>query len=405
MSEFRVAIVGAGPAGLTAAITARRCGLEVDVFEQAPRFARIGGAVGIQSNGLRVLDLLGLLPRADLVLQYEAMIESPPGRVVSRADFRPLNLPHAGFAVMLRCDLQELLVAALRELGTEVRHDERCTGVALADGAADLRFASGDVRRFDVVIACDGVRSAVRDALGFHVRRRAIGEAYLRLVSGRAAEPSKVGEFWGRDARRLGIFPLSRGRTYLFCSVPIGEWDSIRDHRLEAWISSWNDFGTHATALLEEVDWTGAVYDELTDLRVASWHRGAVFLIGDAAHAMTPNLGQGANSAMVDGVVLIRLLAAARKEPDALARVGARYEAIRRPFVTRLQNAALLGGWMASFRSPAARWMRDHAVRLSQGIESTRRASLRLLAGANRAEYELLSEPLGRVDAAPGKMA
>jgi 2-polyprenyl-6-methoxyphenol hydroxylase-like FAD-dependent oxidoreductase len=60
MSEFRVAIVGAGPAGLTAAITARRCGLEVDVFEQAPRFARIGGAVGIQSNGLRVLDLLGL---------------------------------------------------------------------------------------------------------------------------------------------------------------------------------------------------------------------------------------------------------------------------------------------------------------------------------------------------------
>jgi hypothetical protein len=141
-----------------------------------------------------------------------------------------------------------------------------------------------------------------------------------------ARRAPQVGEFWGRDARRLGIFPLSRGRTYLFCSVPIGEWDSIRDHRLEAWISSWNDFGTHATALLEEVDWTGAVYDELTDLRVASWHRGAVFLIGDAAHAMTPNLGQGANSAMVDGVVLIRLLAAARKEPDALARVGARYE-------------------------------------------------------------------------------
>src|SRR5262249_18087528 len=177
-------------------------------------------------------------------------------------------------------------------------------------------------------------------------------------------------------------------------SVPIGEWDTIREHRLKPWISSWSDFGAHATALLEDVDWSAAVYDELTDLRVMSWHRGPVFLAGDAAHAMAPNLRQRANSAMVDGVVLMRLLAVAREELDALAGVGARYEAIRRPFVTRLQNVALQGGWMAAFRSPAARWIRDHALRLSQSIGPARRASLRLIAGWNPAEQELLRGPL-----------
>src|SRR5262245_34804914 len=237
MNGPRIAIVGAGPGGLTAAIAARRLGLDVTVFEQSPSFERIGGAVGIQSNGLRVLDLLGLLPHADLVVMREARLESPPGHVLSRADFRSLDVPHAGFGVMLRFELQNLLVAALHELGTEIRHGARCTGVTPAGAGAQLRFANGDVQSFDVVAACDGIHSAVRESMGFPLRRRRIGEAYLRLVSSRAAEPSQVGEFWGPDARRLGIFPLPGNRTYVFCSVPIGEWDAMREHRLNAWIT------------------------------------------------------------------------------------------------------------------------------------------------------------------------
>jgi len=102
---------------------------------------------------------------------------------------------------------------------------------------------------------------------------------------------------------------------------------------------------------------------------------------------MTPNLGQGANSAMTDALVLINLIALARGE---VAGAAARYEQIRRPFVTRIQDAAWVGGRAASWTSAPARTIRDGAIRLSNRIALARRASMMLTAGYNPAEQEFL---------------
>ena len=394
--DQHIAIVGGGPAGLVAAVAARQAGLNVTVFEQAASFQHVGGAIGIQSNGLRVLASLGLFerfrPRIELLLR--AGLESPPGRMLVTADFSEIDITGRGFAVALRSDLQDVLFQSARGLGVDIRFGSRCTSVERSPDGVVLSFRDTPAARADFVLACDGARSAVRDTGGFSVRRREVGEAYLRCVSNIAhPDRSRIGEYWHPDGRRAGAFPLPGNRTYMFCSVPIGEWRGILDTQLDAWIRSWDDFGEPIVSLVRAIDWSKAVYDELSDVRVDRWYRDRVVLVGDAAHAMTPNLGQGANSAMTDALVLINLVVVMKGDIETAA---ARYEQIRKPFVTRIQDAAWFGGRAASLRSPTARAIRDTLIRFSGVIGPARRSSMKLTAGYNPAEQEYV-RPVARL--------
>jgi 2-polyprenyl-6-methoxyphenol hydroxylase-like FAD-dependent oxidoreductase len=389
-----ISIVGGGPAGLVAAIAARRAGIDCTVYEQAPSFARVGGAVGIQGNGLRVLDALGVLddfqPRTEILTR--ATLEAPPGRVVSVADFRELSLPYMAFGVALRYDLQEALLEAAHAAGATILFNKRCIGAEYRDRRIVLTFSDGYATTCEIVLACDGIHSAVRETLGITSRRRVVNEAYLRLVAPiRHPDADRIGEVWATDGRRAGSFPLPNNRTYVFCSVPLGNWQHILTDSLDEWVESWRDFGPPISTLMESItDWRSAVYDELTDLRAKCWHNNGAFLLGDAAHAMTPNLGQGANSAMVDALVLINLLAHHCGDVTA---AGAEYQRIRKAFVTRIQHSALLGGRMASWTSAVARDLRDTFIRVGSRIGPLRRSSMRLTAGFNPREQPWLRTP------------
>ena len=393
---MHISIVGGGPAGLVAAIAARQAGFECTVYEQAPSFARVGGGVGIQGNGLAVLEALGLLDdfRPDVQLLTRATVEAPPGRVITVADFRELSLPYTSFGVALRYDLQETLLEAARAVGARVLFNKRCVRAEHRNRQIILSFAGGDATACEIALACDGIHSAVRDTIGISSRKHVVNEAYLRLVAPiRHPDPDRVGEVWAADGRRAGAFPLPNDRTYVFCSVPVGTWQHILAQSLTEWVKTWLDFGPPIATLMESMtDWRSAVYDELTDLRAERWYQHGVFLLGDAAHAMTPNLGQGANSAMVDALVLINLLA---QHGGDLAAVGAIYERIRKPFVTRIQRTALFGGRMASWTSPVARSLRDTVMRVGSRIVPLRHASMRLTAGYNPREQLWLHSPGG----------
>jgi 2-polyprenyl-6-methoxyphenol hydroxylase-like FAD-dependent oxidoreductase len=395
----RIGIVGAGPAGLIAGIAACRLGFDVDVFERANRFERLGGGVGIQANGMQVLDSLGLLDsfRPNLSIARYASVFSSSGRVISRADFRDVAIPHSAFAVVERYLLQEHLVAALRAEGLQIQFGKHCTGMERTRDGAQLSFADAANTQHDVILACDGTRSAVRDSSGIHSRKqpnRAIGEAYLRVVAQCEIDPNAAGEYWGADGTRVGIFRLAGGRTYLFCSVPLGEWKAILTTRLDEWLRRWQPFGETIVTVMRSVDWASAVYDELQEVHLRQWFKTPVFIVGDAAHAMTPNLGQGANSAMVDSLVLIRLLDDARRNGDTLEEVGRKYEHVRKAFVTRIQNAARQGGNAASWKSPIARSIRDTALSLLTRVGALRRASLRFTAGYNPRDLPFITTQL-----------
>ena len=385
-------IVGAGPAGLTAAIAGTRLGLDVKVVEQAPSFAPVGGGIAIQSNGLRVLEALGLLGDFERAVELadRVVIEEPGGRVLATFDYRRARFRQNRLAVLLRADLQEQLRVAATHLGVDLAFGRRCTR-AVRDGAAiALEFADGSVEQADVVVAADGTHSQVRASLELAAARRASGEAALRGVAQLPCAAPWPREVWLPDGRRFGLAPLVGRCTYFYCSAPRGHWDDIRTQRLEEWIESWREHVPEAGAVLRAVeDWERVSYDEVQQVIVPRWYRGNAIVIGDAAHTMTPDLGQGANSAMVDALVLMRLLTS---EPNA-ALAARRYQALRHAFVVRIQRTAWMVGMVVRWRSPAARWLRRALLRTST-LPPLMRESLRVSAGFQPRESRYLDVAL-----------
>jgi 2-polyprenyl-6-methoxyphenol hydroxylase-like FAD-dependent oxidoreductase len=393
MAQPRIGIVGAGPGGLTAAIAARRLGLEVELFEQAPDFQRIGGGILIHSNGLRVLDALGLLEGFEPRVRFERklFVTDASGKVLSTVDYRRLDVPQNRAGVVLRFELQEYLLEAARAAGIDVRFGMKCAGAVEEAAGVRLDFEGGEAARVDAVFAFDGINSRVRDGLGLPVRKRPIGEAYLRGVVARVSPDPTIREVWGSRGRRFGICPLPNDQVYFYCNAPLGRWRETRETGLEAWIESWASFNAEAVSILRDVpDWDRVNYSELSEISLDRWYAGRVFVAGDAAHAMTPNLGQGGNSAMVDALVLAQLVA---REP--LDRVGPRYEAVRKEFVTKVQAAARQVGEVAAWSGEVPRRLRDTLIGLFDRIDAVTRPSLLLGAGFNPREQEYF-RPLPR---------
>jgi 2-polyprenyl-6-methoxyphenol hydroxylase-like FAD-dependent oxidoreductase len=403
MRNARIAIIGAGPAGLTAALVAGRLGLETTVFEQAPDFRRIGGGLMLQSNGLRVLQWLELLESFSpcLRLTPHLRVEIAGGKILFHTDLSELAIPHNHCAVVRRYELQEHLLAAALRQGVPIRFDHRLTGLSCQDGGAVLSFAAGQEYEADVVLACDGARSRSREALGLPAQRTALGLGALRGVVAVRSADDTVREIWGRDGRLFGICPLPGNQTYFFCTLPPGQWPGILKDGVADWVAGWEAFGPDVLALLRAVpDWSQLNYAELEEVRLQRWHQPPVFVVGDAAHAMAPNLGQGANCAMVDALVLMQLLARALEEGTALADVGRAYDALRRPFVTRIQRTARQFGGMARLSSAPARLLRGTLVALTRRWGWLTRPTMHLAAGYNPAETTFFDRPERRAQAA-----
>jgi 2-polyprenyl-6-methoxyphenol hydroxylase-like FAD-dependent oxidoreductase len=135
-------------------------------------------------------------------------------------------------------------------------------------------------------------------------------------------------------------------------------------------------------------DWGEVSYSEIHEVRMSRWYKSPVFFVGDAAHAMTPHLGQGANSSMVDALVLVRLLANAGTDGHMLHGAGITYDSLRRPFVTRIQRVSHLIGLLGRSTSVYARFLRNLAAVTANILPPLREHQMRLAAGLSPGEQE-----------------
>jgi 2-polyprenyl-6-methoxyphenol hydroxylase-like FAD-dependent oxidoreductase len=325
-------VAGAGIGGLTAAVALRRAGWTVTVLERARQLEPVGSGLGLGPNALHALDAIGLggEVRRFSAVQGTGGIRRPDGRWLVRADLGAIADRFGAPQVMaLRADLVGLLATRLPE--SALRTGVTVTGVDAGgpDKAARVATSDGDLMA-DLVIAADGIDSVIRRALfPGHPGPRYAGLAAWRFaVDARAAGacPVEPGETWGRGAL-FGAVPLADGRVYCYASaaVPPGRAQADPVTELERRFGGWHE---PIPALISAVAPAAVLRNDVYWIAepLPAYHRGRVALVGDAAHAMTPHLGQGACQAIEDAVVLAAM---ARPGADLAAYTRARMRRTR----------------------------------------------------------------------------
>ena len=346
----RVAIIGGGIGGLTAANALLRAGAEVSVYEAAGELKEIGAGVALHANAMRVLRFIGVEDAVRKVAgrtEYAVTRDGITGRVISRTDrARFVELQGIEPATVHRADLLDVLAAALPEGIAKL--GKRCVSVEPGESSAVARFADGTEAEADVVIGADGIHSAARTSLFGPDAPRFTGKICYRSVIPTAAVRGSLSDVAADNGQWLGphgtivLYPL-RGQE-LINVVAHYDDDTYRHEsllRLFAAGQTWYKW---------------ALYDRDP---IPAWTSGRVTLLGDAAHPMLPYLGQGACQALEDGAVLANALAAAPADP---AGALAAYERTRRPRASQVVLTARARGVSNHLPSRWAAMRRDAAI-------------------------------------------
>jgi 2-polyprenyl-6-methoxyphenol hydroxylase-like FAD-dependent oxidoreductase len=349
---MKAIIVGGGIGGMAAAVALTRSGWQVEVLEQAGEFGEVGAGLSVWPNALRALDALdlGAPVRERALLAAQAGIKDASGRWLAHTDTAELERRYGPVAMVHRADLLDVLRAAVP---AEALRPGVVAHAARPDGT--VAHSAGESAA-DLVVGADGIHSAVRRSLW----PEAPTPRYAAYTSWRMiTAPMRVREgveTWGRG-ERFGFAPLPDGRVYCFAAMNASEGAADEDLAgLRRRFGGWHD---PIPALLDAVDEEAVRHDDLYELPpLGSYVAGKVALVGDAAHAMTPNLGQGACQAIEDAVVLA----------DALGTGGLQtYDRTRRRRTQMIARRSRLIGAVAQWSSPLAVTLRDTAVRLMPG--------------------------------------
>jgi len=348
------AIIGAGMGGLTVAATLRRAGFNVQVYEQAARFERVGAGIQMMPNSMQVLRRIGVEEKLRTVAfePYSHLNrEWDTGRVI-----RDLPMPESMFGAPYLCMHRAVLHGALASVvPQEVVHlNKKLAGLDQGAGQVTLTFADGTRAQADALIGADGVHSLVREIIigpdtPIHKGRIAYRAVYpAALLRGSDIGPSRT-KWWGPD-RHIVIYytTAARDEIYFVTSVPEpAEWLTR-----ESW-SAKGDVGELRRAYAGFHPEVRTVLDACPDCHkwailerepLPRWSDGRVVLLGDACHPMTPYMAQGAATAIEDAAILARCLE--QVEGQDIQGAFRRYEAHRKPRTSRIQAISSANTWM-----------------------------------------------------------
>ncbi|MFI5804946.1 FAD-dependent monooxygenase [Streptomyces sp. NPDC051561] len=367
--QARAVVVGSGIGGLTAAVALHQRGWQVTVLERAESLDPVGAGIGLAPNSLRALDVIGLggTVRDLAAWQGEGGMRAPNGRWLSRTDSAAASERFGGPLVLLhRATLVDVLRSALP--GDIVRTGAAATLVDAGEPGgrpAVVRTEAGDLQA-DLVIGADGVRSGVRGVL-FPAYPGAVyaGFTTWRVVVPAPAEPFPPHETWGRG-RLWGTQPLKDGRIYAYAAAHAAVGGRSTDGEKAELLRRFGDWHHPVPQILAAAEDAKVLRHDVFHMSTPldTFHKGRTVLIGDAAHAMCPTMGQGGNQSIEDGVVLGQHLDPAASQAQLGAALAA-FTADRLPRTTGIVAKSAKIAKLAMLDSAPAAAVRDTLLRLA----------------------------------------
>lgn len=391
---LRALIVGGGIGGLAAAVALKRVGIEATVFERAPRIGEVGAGLSLWSNAVIALRRLGVEAQVLAAGSPVGMARTFLAGGKPTGEFDLAGLAEKAGAVSLcihRAALQRILLeAAAGGEPDPVRTGRDCVGFAAEAGGIVARFADGSTEQGDVLIGADGIHSAVRRQLFGAQEPRAAGYFAWRGIAvagaGDLLPEAEAMLVLGRGSQ-AGCFHCGGGAVYWFltCNLPPGsrpgaQTDSAQANRAGAnraaalaIVAEWR---LPVRRFIEATEEPAILRNDIVDRPPhRAWGAGPVTLLGDAIHATTPNLGQGACQALEDAVVLADALSRGAS-PEAGLRD---YEARRRDRTRFVIEQSWRLGRMAQTANPIGIWLRDALGSTAFARRSSERLFERLL--------------------------
>jgi 2-polyprenyl-6-methoxyphenol hydroxylase-like FAD-dependent oxidoreductase len=366
---MRIAIIGGGIGGLSAALQLLKAGLDVDVYEQAERVGEIGAGIQISPNASRLLLRLGLEDAMERVgIRPRAVHQRrwDDGRTLQLAPLGPeieasFGAPYYHFH---RGDLVTVLAEALPKARLHVGH--KLVDLEQKGSGVTARFENGANIEPDLLVGADGIHSRVRTLVFGPEKPRFTGcVAWRGLVPAeriRHLDIEIVSHNWMGPGGHVVHYWVSAGRMMnVVCVVEHGEWTG----------ESWTDKGDVADVLARYQGWHPTVRGLIEAFpetfiwalhdraELPSWSAGRITLLGDACHPMLPMMAQGAAQAIEDGAALAALLNTMQND---IAGALARYEALRKPRATRLQQASAANRTRFHLPDGEAQRARDEAL-------------------------------------------
>ncbi|PZG88954.1 monooxygenase [Streptomyces sp. NTH33] len=363
----RVVVIGGGIAGLAAAAALHRAGRQVTVLERAPSLEPVGAAISLSPNALRALDVLGIGDRIrDLAAwQGDGGLRTPSGRWIARTNAAAAAERFGGPLVLLhRTTLIDSLAALLPPGAVRTS-----AAASLADPGDERRPArvttpDGELEA-EMVVAADGIHSGTRRTL-FPGHP---GAVYAGFTTWRLVIPVPGAEFashetWGRG-RLWGTHPLKDGRVYAYAAAVTPAGRRAADDEKAELLRRFGDWHDPIPAVLAAARPEDVLRHDVHHIAepLPAYHRGRVALLGDAAHAMPPNLGQGGNQALEDAVVLALPHSRPRSSGGTpVADDLAAYTAARLPRTTAIARQAVRTARLNLMRNRAGIAVRDTAI-------------------------------------------
>jgi 2-polyprenyl-6-methoxyphenol hydroxylase-like FAD-dependent oxidoreductase len=304
-------IIGAGIGGLTTAIALMKKGIEVTIYEQSKEIKEVGAGIWVAPNGLKVFDQLGLsqdILNAGKTLDKINIVDIN-GKPISQIDGSKIKEKHKFSTVAIhRATLQKILASYIPK--NKIIHDKKFSSYQQTDNSIRAKFEDGTIADADFLINADGVKSNARLQIHSDLNLRYSGQTCWRFVSDfelPEGESGNMYEIWSnKKGLRIGYSKINDKQVYVYITnfEKAGGQDNT-ETIVNDLLRLCAEFPPLVKQMIISTKGNGIIRNDLYDFKpIKKWTDGKMVLIGDAAHATTPNLGQGACQAIEDAYVI-----------------------------------------------------------------------------------------------------